>query len=952
MRFANLSLLRIFLLFIFVFAGIIAFAQTAKVSGQVRGGDGQPLVGASVLIDGNKTGTSTDNEGNFALNTSPGKHVLTISYVGYVTQKMDVNATAGDNNLQVITLGNAGNLETVSIIGTRNASRTRVETPVPVDVIPLSRVVNDIGQVDLNQILTFIAPSFQSSRQTVADGTDHMDPAQLRGLGTDQVLVLINGKRRHQASLVNVNGTINRGQVNTDLSAIPASAIERVEILRDGASAQYGSDAIAGVINIVLKKNVGLLEAGVSYGEYKTKYPKNYALYKILGKTDDPNVKVTDGKTFQANLGYGFNIKKGYLNLNGEYIKRDPTNRTGTYTGQIFPSVNGSNRDDSILNARGLTRNTFDIHAGNSQMKSGSIFYNFGYPVDQNGEFYVFGGWSKKNGDAAGLYRYPSGIPSASNAGKYASQVFAIYPNGFLPQITTDIQDFSTAVGFRTKINQWHFDISDNYGVNTFDFGVRNSVNYSQFALANNHQTAFNAGGLKFYENTANLDLSRKYDVLDGLNFATGLEYRVDAFGIITGEEASYKNYDVPSGVSPGAQVFPGFVNTIGNDKTRKAQAAYIDLEQDINKNFLLTGALRYEHFSDFGSTFNYKFSTRYKVVEWLNLRASASSGFRAPSLQQRYYAKTNTLFINQSGSLVPVQAGTFTNDSKLAGLLGIPKLKEETSHNYSVGLTARPAKGLELTVDAYQINIKNRIILTNNFTGSTSPVIKAILDSAGANTANFFTNAIDTKAKGLEAVLSYTKTFAGKHMFRASLAGTFIDNEVAKDANGRPIIHASDILVNGGQLKNYFNREDESRVELANPKNKITLMLNYRYSKFGAMVRFVRFGEVQYWDGSNSTDPFLPVKVANAFDNNTVEITDQTFSPKLVTDLSLSYEITKSFTATIGANNLFDVYPDIQTHSANQSLGRFIYSRRVEQMGYNGAYYFARLRLALPTTK
>jgi iron complex outermembrane recepter protein len=939
-----------FLLLLFFFSAGEVFAQTGKITGQVKDANGQPLSGASVQIQESGDGAATDANGYFSLTASPGKHTLIISFVGYATQKIDVTVTENSTVVKDVLLASSGELGSVTIVGSRSAGRTRTETPVPVDIIPLARVINEVGQVDLNQILTFIAPSFQSSRQTVSDGTDHMDPAQLRSLGTDQVLVLINGKRRHQASLVNVNGTINRGQVNTDLSAIPASAIERVEILRDGASAQYGSDAIAGVINIVLKKNAGIMEAGVSYGEYKTKYPKNYALYKLQGKTDDPNVKVTDGKTMQANLGYGFNIKKGFLNLNGEYIHRDPTNRTGTYTGQIFPNVNGANRDDSILAARGLTRNTFDIHAGNSEMKSGSVFYNFGYPIDENGEFYAFGGWSKKNGEAAGLYRYPSSVVLGSNAGKYASNVFAIYPNGFLPVIRSDIEDFSTAVGFRTKINQWNFDISNTYGVNVFDFGVRNSVNYSQFAVPGNKQTSFDAGGLKFYENTANLDLSRKYDVLQGLNFATGAEYRVDAFGIRTGEEASYRNYDVPSGVSPGAQVFPGFVNTIGSDKTRKAQAVYVDVEQDFTKSFLLTGALRFEHFSDFGSTFNYKFSGRYKVAQWLNLRASASSGFRAPSLQQRYYAKTNTLFINQSGSLVPVQAGTFTNDSKLAALLGIPKLKEETSHNYSVGLTARPARGLELTVDAYQINIDNRIILTNNFTGSTSPTIKSILDSAGANTANFFTNAIDTKAKGLEAVLSYTRTFLRKHSIRATLAGTFIDNEVVKGANGRPLIHASDILVNGGQLKNYFNREDESRVELANPKNKISLMLNYRYSKFGAMVRLVRFGEVQYWDGSNANDPFAPVMVANAFDNNQVEITDQTFSPKLVTDLSLSYDITKSFSVTVGANNLFDVYQDIQAHSANQSLGRFVYSRRVEQMGYNGAYYFARLKLSLNT--
>ncbi|HET7899453.1 MAG TPA: TonB-dependent receptor, partial [Flavisolibacter sp.] len=438
-------------------------------------------------------------------------------------------------------------------------------------------------------------------------------------------------------------------------------------------------------------------------------------------------------------------------------------------------------------------------------------------------------------------------------------------------------------------------------------------------------------------------DLSKHYDILHGLNVATGLEYRIDAFGIRNGEEASYKNYDVPSGVGPGAQVFPGFVTQDEDTKTRNAKAIYLDLEQDITKAFLLTGAVRYENYSDFGSTFNYKFSSRLRLTEFLNLRASISTGFRAPSMQQKYYAKVNTLFVSQGGSLVPVQAGTFTNDSRLAELLGIPKLKEETSQNYSVGLTMKPFTGFDFTFDAYQIDIKDRIILTNNFNGNTDPQIKQILTQEGASTANFFTNAIDTRARGLEAVASYSMSFLGKHSLRAVLALNITDNQVKKDANGNPIIHGSDILVNGGQLGNYFNREDQSRIEVANPKDKVSLAFHYRFGKFGAMLRFVRFGEVQYLDPS--TTP-----VANAFNNNKVETLDQTFAAKTVTDITFSYQIIKTLTATVGANNLFDVYPDVQTHSSNQSLGRFVYSRRVQQMGFNGAYYFARLALALPT--
>ena len=852
-------------------------------------------------------------------------------------------------------LTSSGDLGIVTVIGSRSIPRTRTETPVPVDIIPLAQVVNQVGQVDLNQILNYIAPSFQSSRQTIADGTDHLDPAQLRGFGTDQVLVLINGKRRHQSALVNVNGTVNRGQVSTDLSAIPATSVERIEILRDGASAQYGSDAIAGVINIVLKKTVGLLEANVSYGENMTSYPKNYALYKLAGKSDDPNVKVTDGQTVQGSLGYGFGIGKGYLNITGEYDHRNRTNRAGTYTGQIYPSVNGANRDDSIMGVKGLTRNYYDMFIGSSEMRSTAVFYNFGLPVGISGksEIYVFGGYSKKHGTSAGVYRYPSGYASAGNAEKYAGSVLTMYPNGFLPKIISDIMDFSTSVGFRTKFNQWNFDLSNTYGINKFDFGVDNSVNYTEFAITNTPQTSFDAGGLKYYQNTINADISRRYDVLSGLNVAAGLEYRIDAFGIRSGEVASYKSYDTSATpkTGPGAQVFPGFINTLGGDQTRNAKAAYIDIEQDITRKFLLTGALRFENYSDFGSTLNFKVSSRYKIADAFSLRASVSSGFRAPSMQQRFYTKTNTLFITQGGNLVPTQAATFTNDSKAAQILGIPKLKQETSMNYSVGFTAKPAKGLELTVDAYQIDIDNRIILTNNFVKGSNTQFNSLLDAIGASSVNFFANAVDTRARGLEGVLSYSKRFLQNHSFKATFALTFIDNEVKKDANGKPILHASDILVNSGQFGNYFNREDQSRMEVASPKDKMSLTLDYKYKKLGVMVRFVHFGPVTYLDPSiNPADTNTFAK--NAFDANLRESSDQTFSSKTVTDLTISYDVAKYLTASIGANNLFDVYPDIQTHSSNQSSGRFVFSRRVEQMGFNGAYFFARVKLTLPTMK
>jgi iron complex outermembrane receptor protein len=431
---------------------------------------------------------------------------------------------------------------------------------------------------------------------------------------------------------------------------------------------------------------------------------------------------------------------------------------------------------------------------------------------------------------------------------------------------------------------------------------------------------------------------------------AAGLEFRVDAFGISSGEEASYTNYDIPSGAAAGAQVFSGFVNTIGDTKTRNAKAVYLDLEQDLTENFLITAALRFEDYSDFGATFNYKFSARYKVADFLNFRASHSTGFRAPSMQQRFYSKTNTLFVSSGGQLVPQEVGTFTNDSRAAEILGIPELKQETSKNYSVGLTAVPAKGLEITVDAYQIDIDDRIILTNNFSGGTDAQLRAELAAAGASQANFFTNAIDTRARGLEAVVTYNTTIARDHTLRTVLAMTFIENEVKKDDDGKPIIYASPVLVNSGQLGSYFNREDQSRIEVANPKSKLNLAFNYKHKKFCAMLRFVRFGKVTYLDPT--IDPARPTTFpVNAF-TGAAETLDQEFDARIVTDLSVSFQVQKFLGLTIGANNLFNEYQDMHTHSGNFSSGRFIYSRRVQQMGFNGRYLFARLSLTLPTGK
>jgi iron complex outermembrane receptor protein len=931
---------------VLLFLPIFSVAQKV-VTGTVKDNKTkQPLQGASILVKGGTAGTTSNASGEFSLSVPAETKAITVSYVGYESKDISIgNTTTG---LEILLLATE-QLTDIVVVGSRNLSRTRTETPVAVDIIPITQIVNQVGQVDLNQILTYVAPSFQSSRQTIADGTDHVDPAQLRGLGTDQILVLINGKRRHQSALVNVNGTVNRGQVGTDLGAIPVTAIERVEVLRDGAAAQYGSDAIAGVINIVLKKNTGVLGGSVSYGQNVTAYPKDYALYKITNRGDAPDQKINDGGTFQAGLNYGFGFKnKGYINLSGEYTLRDFSNRTGTYTGQIYPTVGGQIKDDSIMAARGTNRNTFDMRIGNSKIAGGSLMANSQFQIGGGWNLSVFGGYNKKNGDAAGFYRYPSSIFSGAGA-TYRGEGLELYPEGFLPLIKTNIQDYSISAAFEGKVGEWNASFSETFGVNTFGFTVDNSVNYSQFAIQTptDAQTKFDAGELKFQQITSNIDFSRNFNVLHGMNLAFGSELRVDQYGQKAGEESSYKNYDIPSGAAAGAQVFAGFTPPFAGTFSRNNIALYVDMEQDFTREWMVEGALRFENYSDFGSTLNYKIASRYKIADKFTIRAAASSGFRAPSMQQRFYAKTNTLFVSTPGGLVATESGTFPNGSAPAKILGIPELKEETSQNYSAGITAKPLPGLEITVDGYIININNRIVLTNNFNGGSDPALQALLSAAGATTANFFTNAIDTRNKGIEAVLNYSFNIAREHKFRFTAAATFIKNEVRKGADGKPIIKASQILINSGQLGNYFNREDQSRIEVANPQSKASVMLNYKFKKLGVMLRTAYFGKVTYLDPTiNPANPgAFPM---NAFNNNQRETLDQEFSPKTVTDLSLSYEIGWFVTATIGANNLFDEYQDLHTHSNNVSLGRFMYSRRVQQMGFNGRFLFARVAFTI----
>ncbi|MCL6273635.1 TonB-dependent receptor [Muricauda sp. 2012CJ35-5] len=947
-----------------------------ELTGTVKDSQGGPLPGANILVKGTTNGTQADFDGNFTLELEDNNAILVVSYLGFKTKEIALN---GQSNIDIVLDEDAAQLEDVVVVGSRNPNRTATETTVPVDVIDVATIANQGPQVSVNQILNYVAPSFTSQSQTVSDGTDHIDPASLRGLGPDQVLVLINGKRRHTTALINVNGTVGAGSVGTDMNAIPAAAIQRIEVLRDGAAAQYGSDAIAGVINIVLKKSTGKLDLSLTTG---ANFSENSNQFE----------GGSDGEKFQLDANYGLPIGDGgYINFTGSLSTREPALRNKDYAGDIFQGFHGAERvfangggtvadmtlqdyanaaqgigyldqsvkdqiagldlsnDDDIgtfrdllgfdadedeLAARGLTRKDFRFKVGTSRLREGKFFANMSIPVSDNTEIYGFGGISYRQGLASGFYRRPAQGDGRANT--------PAFPNGFLPNIGTDILDQSLAIGIRGKVNEWDVDFSNTYGKNSFDITVGNSSNGT---LGVATPRTFDAGGLGFSQNTTNLDFNRFYDdVFEGFNAAFGAEYKVEKYEIIAGEESSYTSYDINgnpvNSVTPndqlvrnnftgaalggGAQVFRGYDPGNATEKFRNNISLYADFEADFTANWLLSLAGRYENYSDFGSTFNYKLATRIKLSDNLALRGASSSGFRAPSLHQQFFSRTSTVFVDN----VPFEQGTFTNDSRAAALIGIDKLKEETSNSFSAGFTGTFGD-FTITVDGYLINIDDRIVYSGSFGDGDDPELEAIFEAAGATSARFFVNAIDTKSSGVDIVLSH-KTNLGDAILKNDFAATFNKTEVED-------IFVPELIENAGLSGAFFDGQEEAFLTLAQPRTKLNLTNLVSYNSWDFLLRNVFFGEVTDPDDFNG----------DARVEGTTISDDAIYGGKLVTDLTVTKTFSENLALTVGANNLFDVYPD-ENRAGGTSGDQFVYSRRTSQFGYSGRYLFARLRFSL----
>jgi iron complex outermembrane receptor protein len=742
------------------------------------------------------------------------------------------------------------NIEDVVLTGSRNKKRTVVNSAVPVDVIEVKQLSQSTGQVEVNQLLQFSAPSFNSNKQSGSDGADAVDPATLRGLGPDQTLLLINGKRYHQSSLVNLFGTRGRGNTGSDMNTIPVAAIKKIEVLRDGASAQYGSDAIAGVINVILNDRNKGTEVNAFYG---------LNVFKSPGDNDVVSDKKLDGNTLDLSLNTGISIGKrgGFMNLTLDFV----------------------NKDYAIRNANPDKFDAPRQRFGDAAAKNMYAFLNTEIPLSENVKFYNHSGFSHRNTKAYAWTR------SADADGNIPS----VYPNGFNPIQDTKITDFTFNNGLKFKWANWDLDFYNALGNNDFHYDITHTINAT---LGANSPTTFDAGGHSLLQNTTGLSATKSFDVLKGLNIALGTEYRYEKFNINKGEEASYAAYDIngnvvtastPSNllvtnpdsgnVRPGgSQGFPGYSIDLG--KSRSNYAAYVDAELDITQNWMVSGAARYENYSDFGSTLNGKFATRYAFTPEFAFRGSVSTGFRAPSLVQKYYSLQFTNF--QGGELVTIQLGS--NDSNLAKTAGIEQLNEEKSINGSAGFTYNTGK-FTATVDGYIVNVKDRIVLSGYFTNAEIPTLPSNVEQA-----QFFANAVDTKTKGVDIILTYAENI-GSGKLTATLAGNFNNMEISK-------VNAPASL---SGLESIFLSEREKAFILASaPKSKINLNLNYKINKLTSNLQLVRFDKVRLIGYGGDTD-------------------FQDYDARITTDLSFGYEFSDKFSWVLGGKNIFNRYPTLQ---------------------------------------
>ena len=911
------------------------FAQ-GSVSGTVTDGNGNALFGANVTVEGTASGAATGADGSYSVDgVASGTYTVTASYIGYESASISVNVDgASTANFSLASSAVAGNA--VSVLGSR-FSRNVDEQAVPVEVIT-ELEIRASGFTETNELLQALVPSYNSPKGYITDGSDHMRPATLRGMAPNQTLVLVNGKRRHQGALVHVNGSVGRGSTQVDLNAIPASAIEKIEVLRDGAAAQYGSDAVAGVINLVLKETGGS-DVSVTFGQNLSYFERGYNAGEgfIDGQDDTtygwdvnendgigyqpytadrgwarPGVEKVlkkDGKNLIVHGGTGLNVLGGNLYVSGQFRDGGRTNRAGLDPRRQYFA--GMDEEERAFN-----RENHRIGAG--AFEQVSLMFNGSFPMER-GTLYAFGGMNTRDGESGCYYRRAQDNRTLR----------AWYPDGFLPLISPTLTDTSMAVGMKGLMsNGMAYDVSVNTGSNEFAWGMVNSHNATA-GTGPNQQSEFDLGTLGYSQTTVNVDMSTQRDMagfVGPVSLAFGAEVRMENYEIEAGEEAGYTDYgyDVLDGpntgdsAAVGCQCLPGLAPANEQDRDREAVSIYAEMSGNVMDELQLDVALRTENYSDFGTTTNGKVAMRYELADGVAARGSFSTGFRAPALQEAYFSSIATNFIDG----VPLEVGTFPVDTEAARALGSEDLEPETSTNISAGMTYKDEQ-FSLSVDAYQINVDDRISMSETFRGSgaTSDMI-TFFEERGvpASGGRYFFNGINTETKGLDIVASMRHDVAmGSLTLKAAM--NFNDTEVTN----------KDELVTPEALAAYttsdlLGRQNTVRYESSSPKENFQFSAMLQKPTSTLMAKLNRWGEV--------TIPASSVE------------REQVLSPRWTVDMEYSFQLNSQVRMALGVNNLLDEYPD-KTVKRNSFNGIFQHSG-YSPFGFSGRYIYTRLDMNL----
>ncbi|MFQ3240019.1 MAG: iron complex outermembrane receptor protein [Olleya marilimosa] len=924
------------LLFLLLLSVAFASAQT-NVTGTVTGDDGFGIPTVNVVEKGTSNGTTTDFDGNYSLNVSSNA-TLVFSYVGYETKEIAVNGKSTVN----VTLASGEALDEVVLVGSRTAPRSNVDSALPIDVVGVKEL-NSTGQPTFDKALQYRIPSFNTVQTPVNDATSLLDPYEIRNMGPSRTLILINGKRKNLSALLYTQTSPGRGETGADISAIPTDAIKSVEILRDGASAQYGSDAIAGVMNIILKDDVNNGSATLRSG--------------ITSEGDGEMIGIA------VNNGSTIGDDKGFINYTIDFSKTNLANRPGTVdaAGEIADFTGGSPAEIALVNEfLGRRPDAGNIN-GSPETAASKFLINSGLDISENAELYFNAAYVYKKVNSFANYRTPywrraQGLdPSEVDGVDYYSYLGDFFPgnnpltpggyDGYVPTFEGLLNDYNGTIGIKTKINDWNVDLSYTTGGNTQTYKVnqshnRNAVFAPSFNDANgngqpdpgeefepvelyraNSPQSFDPGGTRFSHNVGNIDINRLLS--DKVSIGFGAEFRNEVFEVIEGGLASYDG--------GGADSFAGNSPENSGKFNRYNIGAYFSMDYDVSDAFLLSGTVRTENYSDFGNTFVYKFSTRYKITDQISTRASISSGFRAPTLHQIYTQKAQYSFIPGQGIQV---GGLINNVSTQAKLLDIPELDAETSNNFTIGLGGKFDNGISFTLDYYNIAVKDRIVLGSEIGASGDPTnpLDILLTNNNLSDVSFFSNAIDTRTSGIDVVLSKRNIKLGEGDLDLNLSGNYtIQNERDGAVKDIPLV------ANSGQ--SVVNPTQEALFFTSRPQTKWILGANYEINKWGLSLNNTYFGKTTFKQQGMSND--LRTE----------------FTPKIVTDLGINYSATDKLTIALNVNNLLNVLPEwefkaentagdaiLADPAATQNQSNLItFNQRYSQMTYDG-YHFSQL--------